>query len=60
MFGEFDKLLLTEFLALLPPLRTNEGNQFQLYMYMSGSQSTDEGRSSDRVRELWVQRLCLK
>ena len=29
--------------VMLPPLRTNERDQLQLHMYMSGSKGTDEG-----------------
>lgn len=49
---------LTETIVMLPEVRANERNKLQLHLHMPGSKSADEGGSSNRVRELWMQRVC--
>ncbi len=39
---------------MLPPLHSDEGDKFQLYVHMSSTEGTVEGRSECGVCELWV------
>lgn len=39
---------------MLLEVRSNEGDELQLDVYMPGSQGSDEGGPGGGVRELWV------
>lgn len=45
-------------LVMLSEMYTDEGDEFQCYLRMPGTEGADERGSSDRVCELWMQRLC--
>jgi hypothetical protein len=51
---------LTIIIVMLSEMCANEGDEFQLYMHMSGSKSANQGGPSHRVCELWLQGLCVK
>ena len=51
-FGTFANIF--GILALLPTMRTDQGDEFQLDMYLPSPQGTNEGRSSCWVCELWM------
>lgn len=46
-------------IVVLPTMRANERDELQLDLYMPSTESADEGGPGYRVRELWVQRLCI-
>ena len=49
--------MLTSPIALLPEMRTDEGDQLQLDMYLPRAQGSAEGGSRYPVRQLWLQRM---
>lgn len=59
-FTEVQRILML-CLVVLPQMRTDQGDQLQLDVYMSRAQSTDEGRDErGAVCQLRLQRLCFK
>ena len=47
-------------IALLSEVYSNQGDKFQGDMYMPSSTSTIEGKSNDRMCELWMSRVLLR
>lgn len=44
--------------VMLPALHPDERNQFQLDLHLSCSQGSAQGGTDDRMRQLWLSRLC--
>ncbi len=53
-------LMCAAILVMLFALHSDEGDEFQFDLHMSGPQGAAEGGSECGVCELWVQRLCLE
>ena len=47
-------------IVMLFEMCTDKRNKLQLDLYMPRTKSTTEGGSSDRVRELWLCRMCFE
>jgi bud site selection protein 31 len=54
------KTLVNFIVAVLPAMRTDQGDEFQLDMHLPRSEGTAEGGSRCTMRELWLPRLRVK
>lgn len=58
---EKNQVLLTPIVVMLPQMRTDKGNELQLYLHMSRAKGPDERRvATGAVRRLWLQRLRIQ
>ncbi|KAL2886644.1 Pre-mRNA-splicing factor cwf14 [Ceratocystis lukuohia] len=55
----YEKLTMFATIVMLSAMRTNQGNQFQLNMYLPSASRTVEGRSRSPMCQLWMSRLCI-